>query len=119
MLLKKLSRTSILGAASAIVLMSCVVGAAAAQQAPDSAAAKPAGQLAPRDTSKLPTTFAAAEAAAPSDPKWPRAYKPKSKRDLTGMWERADARQRQGAGGRGQGGGGAPPAPMTPAYAAV
>jgi hypothetical protein len=130
-------KMSILGAASAIALI-CVAGAATAQNQPP-----------PIDMSKLPTTFAAASAALPSDPAWPRAYKPKSKRDFTGVWERADEGQRQaargqGAGGgapqgaargpggppqggqgggggrgRGQAGGGASPAPMTPAYAAI
>jgi hypothetical protein len=118
MFLKKLRKTFILGAAGAIALIN-VAGAVAAEN-----------QLPPMDTSKLPATFAAAAAAQPSDPKWPHPYKPKSKRDFSGVWERAGEQQRAGArvegqGGRGQGGGGrgqgggASPAPMTPAYAAV
>jgi hypothetical protein len=44
-------------------------------------------QAPPRDTSKLPTTFAEAARTQPVDPKWGTvAYKPKSRRDLTGIW---------------------------------
>jgi hypothetical protein len=41
----------------------------------------------PRDASKLPTTFAEAAKTQPVDPKWGTvAYKPKSRRDLNGIW---------------------------------
>ena len=41
----------------------------------------------PRDASKLPTTFEAAANAQPVDPRWGTvAYKPKSRRDLAGIW---------------------------------
>jgi len=40
-----------------------------------------------RDTSKLPTTFAGAARTQPVDPHWGTApYRPKSRRDLTGIW---------------------------------
>jgi hypothetical protein len=100
MFLKNLPKTFILGAACAIALISVASAAAAENQPP------------PIDTSKLPTTFAAAAAAQPSDPNWPRPYKPKSKRDFTGMWERDGVRQPRGARG-------GPTAPMTPPYAAI
>ena len=73
-------------------------------------------QAPPRDTSKLPTTFAAAARTQPSDPKWgTSAYRPKSRRDLTGIWI-----NQGGIGwtpgippGRGQ------HPPLTPAYAKI
>ena len=41
----------------------------------------------PRDPSKLPTTFAEAAKTQPVNPKWGTvAYRPKSRRDLTGIW---------------------------------
>jgi hypothetical protein len=44
-------------------------------------------QAPPRDTSKLPTTFAGAAKTQPTDPKWGTTpYKPKSRRDLNGIW---------------------------------
>jgi hypothetical protein len=44
-------------------------------------------QAPPRDVSKLPTTFAGAAKTQPVDPKWGTAlYKPKNRRDLTGIW---------------------------------
>jgi hypothetical protein len=40
-----------------------------------------------RDTSKLPTTFAEARNTQPVDPRWGTvAYRPKSRRDFTGIW---------------------------------
>jgi hypothetical protein len=40
-----------------------------------------------RDSSKLPTTFEGAAKTQPVDPKWGTvAYRPKSRRDLTGIW---------------------------------
>jgi hypothetical protein len=40
-----------------------------------------------RDTSKLPSTFAGAAQTQPLDPHWgTRAYRPKSRRDFTGIW---------------------------------
>jgi hypothetical protein len=40
-----------------------------------------------RDASKLPTTFAGASKTQPVDPKWGTvAYRPRSRRDLTGIW---------------------------------
>jgi len=40
-----------------------------------------------RDPSKLPTTFAEAVKTQPRDPNWgSAAYRPKSRRDLTGIW---------------------------------
>jgi hypothetical protein len=44
-------------------------------------------QAPPRDASKLPTTFADAAKTQPVDPQWgTKAYKPKSRRDFTGIW---------------------------------
>ncbi|MEJ0038202.1 MAG: hypothetical protein WDO68_19335 [Gammaproteobacteria bacterium] len=44
-------------------------------------------QAPPRDASKLPTTFAEAAKTQPVDPKWGTTlYRPKSRRDLTGIW---------------------------------
>jgi hypothetical protein len=44
-------------------------------------------QVPARDTSKLPTTFAEAAKTQPVDPKWgTAAYRPKTRRDLTGIW---------------------------------
>lgn len=44
-------------------------------------------QAPPRDASKLPTTFEAAAKTQPVDSKWgTAAYKPKNRRDLTGIW---------------------------------
>src|SRR5690349_20619179 len=44
-------------------------------------------QAPPRDASKLPKTFAAAAKTQPVNPKWgTTAYKPKSRRDFTGIW---------------------------------
>jgi hypothetical protein len=44
-------------------------------------------QAPPRDASKLPTTFAEAVKTQPVDPKWANAlYRPKNRRDLTGIW---------------------------------
>jgi hypothetical protein len=44
-------------------------------------------QAPPRDASKLPTTFVAAAKTQPVDPKWGSSlYRPKSRRDLTGVW---------------------------------
>lgn len=44
-------------------------------------------QAPPRDASKLPTTFAEAAKTQPADPKWGTAlYKPKDRRDFTGIW---------------------------------
>jgi hypothetical protein len=44
-------------------------------------------QAPPRDNSKLPTTFADAAKTQPVNPQWGRvAYRPKSRRDLTGIW---------------------------------
>jgi len=40
-----------------------------------------------RDTAKLPSTFAGAAQTQPVDPQWgARPYRPKSRRDLTGIW---------------------------------
>ncbi len=107
---------------------------ASAQSAPTSAAktvAEPATDLigrpvdldlsrgvqAPyRDTSKLPSTFAGAAKTQPVDPQWgTRPYRPKSRRDFTGIWI-----NQGGIGwtpgippGRGQ------KPPLTPAYAKI
>src|SRR5262245_2658691 len=44
-------------------------------------------QAPPRDTSKLPATFAEAAQTQAVDSKWGTApYRPKSRRDLTGIW---------------------------------
>jgi hypothetical protein len=44
-------------------------------------------QAPPRDTSKLPTTFAGAAKTQPADAKWgTTAYRPKNRRDFTGIW---------------------------------
>jgi hypothetical protein len=44
-------------------------------------------QAPPRDASKLPTTFAEAAKTQPVDAKWGTTlYKPKNRRDLTGIW---------------------------------
>lgn len=44
-------------------------------------------QAPPRDTSRLPTTFAGAARTQPVDPDWAaKPYRPKSRRDLTGIW---------------------------------
>jgi hypothetical protein len=44
-------------------------------------------QAPPRDVSKLPTTFAGAAKTQPVDPRWGTTlYKPKNRRDLTGIW---------------------------------
>ncbi|HTV78336.1 MAG TPA: hypothetical protein VMF03_08765 [Steroidobacteraceae bacterium] len=44
-------------------------------------------QAPPRDTSRLPTTFAGAAKTQPVNPNWGKvAYKPRSRRDLTGIW---------------------------------
>jgi hypothetical protein len=133
MLFKK-PETCVLGAASAIALI-CLGGAAAAQDQVQAKATPPTSvpQLPPRDTSKLPTTFAGAAAVEPSNPAWPQPYKPKSRRDFTGVWERAGEKRRappqaqaaaQGQGparrqGGAQGQGGVQTASLTPPYAAV
>ncbi len=40
-----------------------------------------------RDSAKLPTTFGGAASTQPVDPKWGAvAYRPRSRRDLTGIW---------------------------------
>jgi hypothetical protein len=73
-------------------------------------------QAPPRDTAKLPATFAEAAKTQPVDPKWATApYRPKSRRDLTGIWI-----SQGGIGwtpgippGRGQN------PPLTPAYAKI
>jgi len=69
-----------------------------------------------RDASRLPTTFAGAAKTQPVDPHWGTAqYRPKSRRDLTGIWI-----NQGGIGwtpgippGRGQ------KPPLTPAYAQI
>jgi hypothetical protein len=69
-----------------------------------------------RDTSKLPTTFAGAAKTQPANPKWGTIlYRPKSPRDLTGIWI-----NQGGIGwtpgippGKGQN------APLSPAYAKI
>ena len=44
-------------------------------------------QAPPRDTSKLPTTFAGAAKTQPVNPDWAtKPYRPKSRRDFTGIW---------------------------------
>src|SRR5690348_9339479 len=43
-------------------------------------------QAPPRDASKLPTTFAAAAKTQPTNPNWGAQYRPKNRRDLTGIW---------------------------------
>jgi hypothetical protein len=44
-------------------------------------------QIPPRDASKLPTTFEGAAKTQPVDPNWGKTpYKPKSRRDFTGIW---------------------------------
>jgi hypothetical protein len=44
-------------------------------------------QAPPRDASKFPSTFAEAAKTQPVDPKWGAApYRPKSRRDLSGIW---------------------------------
>ena len=86
--------------AGAVSLVSLAAVAADVQSAP---AAKPAPvdligrpadldlsrgvQAPPRDASRLPTSFEAAAQSQPVDPKWGAvAYKPKSRRDLSGIW---------------------------------
>ncbi len=69
-----------------------------------------------RDTAKLPTTFAGTAKTQPVDPQWgTRPYRPKSRRDFTGIWI-----NQGGIGwtpgippGRGQN------PPLTPAYANI
>jgi hypothetical protein len=44
-------------------------------------------QIGARDTSRLPTTFAEAAKTQPVDPKWgTEPYRPRNRRDLTGIW---------------------------------
>ena len=82
-----------------ILCLTLPVAAACAQTAPANAAptdliGRPADldlskgvQAPPRDASKLPTTFAEAVKTQPVDSKWGTvAYRPKSRRDLTGIW---------------------------------
>jgi len=67
-----------------------------------------------RDTSQLPSTFAGAAQTQPVDPQWgTRVYRPKSRRDLTGIWiSQGGIGWTPGiAPGRGQN------PPLTPAYA--
>ena len=73
-------------------------------------------QAPPRDASKLPTTFAAAAKTQPVDAHWGTVgYRPKSRRDLTGIWIN------QGGIGWTPGvpPGGAQNPPLTPAYARI
>jgi hypothetical protein len=73
-------------------------------------------QAPPRDASKLPATFAAAAKTQPVESKWGTvAYRPKSRRDLTGIWIN------QGGIGWTPGvpPGAAQKPPLTPAYAKV
>ncbi len=83
-------KSSTLGAACALTLICS--GSALAQdfaKEPDVLAVIPEfPKLPPRDTSKLPATFAGAVASQPVKKAWPAAYRPKSKRDFTGVWER-------------------------------
>jgi hypothetical protein len=89
MLLKMPPKSFLVGAAGAIALI-CAGGVATAQQAQRSDLvvdeARNIPHLPPTDTSKLPTTFAGAAAWLPSNPSSPQRYKPKSKRDFTGIW---------------------------------
>jgi len=88
-------------AAAALLVTLQVAATAAAQNAPAPAPApaedivgRPVDldlskgvQAPPRDSSKLPTTFAAATATQRVDRKWGTvAYRPKSRRDLSGIW---------------------------------
>ena len=73
-------------------------------------------QAPPRDTSKLPTTFAEAAQTQPVNHKWgTAAYRPTSRRDLTGIWiSQGGIGWTPGiAPGRGQN------PPLTPAYAKI
>ena len=73
-------------------------------------------QAPPRDASKLPSTFEGAAKTQPVNPHWAAvAYKPKSRRDLTGIWI-----NQGGIGWKP----GVPPGraqspPLTPAYAKI
>ena len=73
-------------------------------------------QAPPRDASKLPRSFAEAAKTQPVDPRWGHAaYRPKSRRDLTGIWiNQGGIGWTPGiAPGRGQ------HPPLTPAYAKI
>jgi len=119
------------GFSIAVLLASAIVGAQGARTSAAKTAAEPAVDLigrpvdldlsrgvhAPyRDTSKLPSTFDGAAKTQPVDPQWgTRVYRPKSRRDLTGIWI-----NQGGIGwtpgippGRGQN------PPLTPAYAKI
>ncbi|MDB5459176.1 MAG: hypothetical protein JWO72_917 [Caulobacteraceae bacterium] len=121
MLLKILPKSS-LAAAASVFALACAVGAGA-QQAPGQAARPAAPQLPPRDVTKLPTTLAEAAAAQPSNPAWPQAYKPRSKRDFTGVWEAppraAPARPAPGQAQAGRQRRAGVAMPLTPDYAAI
>ena len=74
-----------------------------------------AAQAAAPAARSYPTDFASAAKTQPADPNWKKAYKPKSKRDFTGVW------QAQGGIGWVPG---IPPGPkqnppLTPEYAAI
>ena len=72
--------------------------------------------LPPRDVSKLPSSFAAAAATQPVNKAWPKAYKPKSRRDFTGNWvRRQDSPSWVPFVTRGR----AQNAPLTPEYEAI
>jgi hypothetical protein len=78
------------------LILLCSVAASSAEYAdqPEDLIGRPAdldlskGVQAPyRDVTKLPTTFAGAAKTQPADPQWGRLpYRPKSRRDLSGIW---------------------------------
>jgi hypothetical protein len=74
-----------------LLAASLAAGAASAQvgdRDPRNTPHAPIPTLPPRDTSKLPATFAAAVATQPNSKAWPKAYVPKDKHDFTGVWEK-------------------------------
>jgi hypothetical protein len=80
--------------AAALCVMVAAGAAALAQEPAKDLIGRPADldtskgvQAPPRDTSKLPKTFAEAAKTQPVDAKWgTTAYKPKSRRDFNGIW---------------------------------
>jgi hypothetical protein len=111
------------GARSALATVALILSASAESQVAEDLIGRPAdldlskGVQAPsRDVSKLPTTFAGAANTQPVDPKWGRApYRPKSRRDLGGIWiNQGGIGWRPGiAPGKGQ------EPPLTPEYAKI
>ncbi len=83
------NRTAVVAA-----LLAAILGFTASQAADTDLIGRPVDldltkgvQVPFRDSSKLPTTFAEATRTQPVNPKWGKLpYRPKSRRDLTGIW---------------------------------